>query len=256
MCKTFIKALLFLLLWGTVHAISPQFPVSFWNFSPTPPPTPIRWWDASILGLANGATVSTITERIGGTPAGLLGSGTAPAYQTYSLNGLSTILFVNTACYYSTAYTCNFPVTVAAVVNIRSAVSTGTESAILGPTTAGYPMFACYKDAGGGFTLSIAKSFVANVAVSTSTFSGDAWHLLVWQISSSAWALYVDGASVGSGSNALGAFNGGVIIGSQQNGLFSNMDGQLGMLLVYDSILGASDLTSLHRFGQIRWGTP
>lgn len=250
MLRRFILVIGLAILPITAHA---RFPFAYWTFAPRPNPTPNFWYDASILGLSNGATVSTWTEALGNTSKNgvLSGTGTAPTYTKFSQYGLSTILFQNSARYYEPSLSLAFPTTVAAVVNVRN---TGSAGAILGAASNNGPAFFIYNT--GPYNFGIAKIGTGNAGLSTSTFTGGAWHFIVFTISATAWALYVDGASAGSGSNALGAFGGAVQIGAVLSGSNNRFDGSIAEILCYNSVLSSTDLAALNTYSKIKWGTP
>lgn len=231
-------------------------PFGFWKaaaasgFNPQTQGTLVNWYDASTLGLSNGANIVTFTDSKTGNPNPLTTSASNPTYATNQKNGLSTASLV-TGQYFTTGGSSAsiYPYTIAAVVNITS--NAGSPS-ILGPSATGGLQFRV--EAGGD--LGILSAATTLIGSSTSALASGSYHLVVVTINSSSYAFYIDGVAAGSGANSTSLAAATAFLMGARNGSNDEMDGFIGEVQIYSSVLSSGDLAALHTYIVSKWATP
>lgn len=238
-----------------------MIPFSFWNkptvvsgFNPQTQGTLVNWYDASTLGLSNGASITSFTDRKTGNPNPLSTAGTAPTMVTGAQNGLSVASFNGTTQYLeiggSSAST--FPYTVAAVMKLTNLSGYYT---ILGASATGGFDFRLDQTTG---TLTLNKGGVAGIGTSSSGITASGYHLVVVTVTSSDYAFYIDGTAAGSGSHSV-SLNSSLtfLMGANNAGSYSELfNGSLGEEQTYNSVLSGGDLSALHTYAVSKWATP
>ncbi len=227
------------------------------SYNPQTQGTLVNWYDASTLGLSNGASVTTLTDSKTGAPNSMtVGSGVAGTYATPAQNSLGTISFNGTNQWYSangsTAST--FPYTIGAVIKIPN---TSGDYTIIGPSDTGGLQFRTDSSTG---TLTLNKSDVANIGTSSGTVGTGAYHVVIVTVSSSAYAFYIDSASsTGSGSHSQVLTAGRTFeVAVQHSSVTAEniFTGNIGEIQIYSSVLSGSDITGLYGYLKAKWATP
>ncbi len=220
-------------------------------FNPQTQGTLVNWYDSSVLGLSNGASVTTFTDSKTGNPNPLTTTSTPGTYATNAQNFLSVVTFNGSNQNYTTggSSASNFPYTLAAIIKVTNVTASRT---ILGPHTTGGLQFRLDITTG---NISLIKSGSAPFATSSSAVSTGAWHLVVATVTSSTYAFEIDGVAAGSGSHAetLTAARNWRLGVSVNSELFI---GSIGEVQIYSSVLSSADLSGLHTYSVNKWATP
>lgn len=222
------------------------------GFNPQTQGTLVNWYDASTLGLANGANVVTFTDSKTGHPNPLTTSAFNPTYATNQQNGLSVVSFVGASGQYFTTGGSNastFPYTVAAIIKVPSPADW---MAISGSSATGGVTF----QVNGTAHLQISKAGTGGIATSTGTFSTSSYHLVVYVITSTTYSFYIDGAAAGSGSHSQTLTGGCTFTMGSDGGSGTLLTGYIGEVQIYSSVLSGSDLSALHSWAVSKWATP
>ncbi len=250
--KRFLLSLLLLSLAGA--APQQRYPIPQGPDELLPPGTPLAWYDVNHYAVANGSAIVTFTDRTGNGHNGVdAGTGTTINSVFPSQNGLYTSTWAGgTQHRKATNLTSVYPYTVAAIVNVTNQVATGAP--VLSCNVDNGLTFSCSTDNAGGYTTYIGKTPFAVIGSSTSSPTTGVYHLLIWQVSSSAWALFSDGTAIGSGSNATSVTANGLDIGAEDSRYV--FKGGIAEVIVYNTTLNSTNLTALHVYAQLKWHTP
>lgn len=249
-------------LFTAIAGILPSAGGGGWN--PQTQGTLVNWYDTSTLALINGAPVVLLPDSKTGDPNPLTSiGGFNPTYATAQQNGLGTIQFngsqmLETGGSSSSTY----PYTIAFLVKIADYNS---QYRFLGSGesggSGGLEIFSYDTGSGPPYAGNIGANDlgVATIALGTTQLGTGAYHLVAITLSSSAWALYIDGVGAGSGSNSTPLTAGRTFIlgarafsGSPNSGIV----GFLGDTMIFSSVLNSTDLTSLHGYYVSKWATP
>lgn len=221
------------------------------GFNPQTQGTLVNWYDASTLGLSNGAAISTWIDSKTGNPNPLTTSGTAPQYATNQQNGLGVAQFFGfNQLNVGGSSASTYPYTIAIVIYIANVSDYGRP--ILVSNTVGAGGLYTNATAVNGY-INADNNGTANIGTGNLSIGTGAYHLIVLAISSSTWAYYVDGASAGSGSNAASLTAGTTFVMGGNGGGFA---GNIGEIQIYNSVLSGGDLTALHTYIVNKWATP
>jgi hypothetical protein len=237
---------------GAVQQIMLAQKISSAAWNPQTQGTLVNWYDASTLGLSNGANVTSWPDSKTGNPNPMSASANYPTYATNALNGLGVVNFAG-GQYLPTggSSAANTIYTFAAVVKITSSPAI---NAILGPSATGGAEFGTTSITPDGL---LNAYNLASIGAGTTSL-GATWHLLVitWSKGSSpAWAMYLDGSACGSGASSQSFSASTFEIGAAAAGA-QTLHGQIGEIELYSSVLGSTDLTSLHTYIVNKWATP
>lgn len=223
------------------------------SFNPQTQGTLVNWYDASTLGLSNGANIVTWTDSKTGNPNPLTTTGFNPTYATNQQNGLSAASFAAASSQSMTtggSSASTLPYTLAMVVKVNSLAS--SRVLMVGSGTTGLLL---YLGTDGKMRLYSAASPGINVTASTAISTG-AYHLLVVTVSTTGYAFYIDGAAAGSASGTY-SLSGTTTwrLGYNSSGV-SYLDGYIGEVQIYSSVLGSGDLSGLYSYIVGKWVTP
>lgn len=191
-----------------------------------------QWNDKS--GNANNATQSVIAQR--------------PTIHTAAQNGLDTILFTPANNEY-------FDLT--SSVNVDSAF---TGFAVIERLSQTGLKFIMVFSSSSGTTYSLAWDYTDAVAVSNSSdyvtftpYAATGFHSITTDMTGSVGHIWIDGVAETTSSNAFGRVPGFNAIGNY-SGTFAN--GEMGEILLYDSILSSTDRGKVEAYLKAKWATP
>lgn len=227
------------------------------SFNPQTQGTLVNWYDASTLGLSNGASVTTLVDSKTGAPNSMtVGTGVAGTYVTPAQNNKGTISFNGTNQWYtsngSTAST--FPYTIAAVISVPNYTASAT---IIGPSDLGGLQLQIAATTG---FLALNKSNVANIGTTAVAIGTAAYHVVIATVSSAAYALYIDSATASaSGAHAqtlTAARTFQVAVQTNAAVAGEKFTGNIGEIQIYNSVLNSSDITGLYGYLKGKWATP
>lgn len=226
-------------------------------FDPQTQGTLINWYDASTLGLSNGASVTTLVDSKTGAPNSMtVGTGTAGTYVTPAQNGLGTISFNGTNQWYTAngSTASSFPRTIAAVIKIPN---TSASYTIIGPSDIGGLQLQIAATTG---ALALNKSNVVNIGTSSGTIGTGAYHAIIATVDSANYGFYIDSSSsAGSGSHAqtlTAARTFQVAVQTNASVAGEKFLGNIGELMLFSSVLNGTDIAGCMNFMKGKWNIP
>jgi hypothetical protein len=217
--------------------------------NPASIPGLIAWYDASALtGLADGDPVLAFTDLSGyGRTLGQPTSSMRPTFKTAFMNGKHAVRFdgvddqLESGSYaHPSIFTSFSAVRVEDLADHRTIVGGASGSPHYRVNTAG--------------AVDLAKGGLAGVGTSSGLVGLGRTAVLTVQhdATSGAWAMYLDGTLIGSGTTAL-AYSGALTV--RMGGVSSQfMKGPIGELLIYDSVLGAVNRQAVEAYLTSKWG--
>jgi len=205
-------------------------------FDPTSIAGLTGWWKADALALADGDPIVTWTDSCS-TPhdATNATSSKRPTFKTAIQNGLPVARFDGVDDYLKTgAFTVSQPITVFTVLSGGSASWFGSTRLYWTNGLPGIQMYA-------GTVLNLTGPNTTAFRQVSSVFNG---------ASSQSW---VNAASLGSGDAGSGGSS-GVLIGSGDE--VSVWSGDIGEILMYNSVLSTTNRQAVEGYLKAKWGTP
>lgn len=231
------------------------------SFNPQTQGTLVNWYDASTLGLANGASVMTFPDSKTGNP-NQLSSIQYPTYNTNQQNGLGTVSFSGdtvTTQFLNTggSSASTFPYTIAVV--LRTSDTSGSYT-IMGPSGDGGVQFRVDQTTG---YLTLNKANVAAIGTGNVALGTAAYHLVVATVNSTNWAFYIDGVAAGSGTHSqtlTAARTWQMGIKGPAGASAEYFKGRIGEVMIFSSVLNATELGtgagSIREYCVAKWATP
>jgi hypothetical protein len=220
-------------------------------FDPQTQGTLVNWYDISVLGLANGASITTCTDSKTGNPNPLTTSGSAPKFATNQQNSLSAATFNGVNEYWNTggSSASAFPYTIAAVFTRPNATAQYT---LVGSSGTGGIQLRTDTTTG---TVSWVKTGTAVIGTSSGTVGNSAYHAVIATVDASSYAFTIDGVAAGSGAHAqtLTAARTIHIGGTNTGAEIQTFLGSIGEVQIYSSVLSSGDLSGLWTYLDNKW---
>lgn len=212
---------------------------------PPPPALPsgyIADWDASKLGLSNGAPVASFTDQTGNYTATQSTSGNQPTYATSVLNGLGVVSFNGTSDYFNVP---TLIVTGSMAVFLLATKTSGQDCGFLGGVNG-----QCQIRYGETANSISSQDGPNSAQSSTLGVLTPNWSLLEYVSSGNTITFYQNGTSYGSGT-----FNGATFMLMGCLNTSSNFwSGYIAEAVVYPSSLSTVNRQAVEAYFLSKWG--
>lgn len=204
-----------------------------------------------MLGLTNGANVTSFTDSKTGNPNPLSNTSAYPTFVTNaSTTNLSAVNFNGSQFLTNGGSAISLPLTVVMVFKVASYPP--SVYGIVG--CSGTASLEIRMDNTGVMELLNATEF--SIGASSSAPGTAAFHMVVLTLNSTNWAWYIDGTSAGGGSGSYSLNPDTYILGAGYNGTSDPGTYVLAEVQIYSSVLNTIDLAADHVYISSKWGTP